>query len=154
MKSPTFSGAITLNADASVTAASGGTVNFTGAIGGPGSLTKIGAGTVDFTPTSDLTGLTKLTTVEGITDLHSALGTGTSSIIANAETDIFTSQTLASLSIGDGATVTLANPPPPAPAFDEGMAIGAGQLQGVPEPGSAALLIGGMFTLLGMRRRR
>ena len=150
----TFSGAITLASDASVTAALGGTVNFTGTIGGPGVITKIGAGTVDFTSTSNLTGLTKLTTTEGITDLHSVLGTGTSTIIANANTNIYTNQTLASLSIGDGATVTLISPPPPAPAFDDGAFAGGSPLQGVPEPGSAALIMGGLATLFCGRRRR
>ncbi len=155
----TFSGAITLNADASVTAALGGTVNFTNAISGPGTITKIGDGTVDFTATSILTGLTKLTTSGGTTDLHSALGTGTSKIDASAETNIFVSQTLSELVIGGGAVVTLGSPPPPAPDFLDGDDFGGGALavksvQPVPEPGSAMLLLGGVTTLLGMRRRR
>ena len=151
----TFSGAISLSADAGITATSGGTVNVTGTVSGPGAITKIGAGTVDFTAGSDLSGLTKITAGEGTTDLHSALGTGTSRIVANAATNIFVSQTLAELTIGDGGVVTLGGLPAPAP---EESLFGASELagtsvQGVPEPGSAALLFGGMVTLLGLRRR-
>ena len=114
-------------------------------------LTKTGAGRLTVAGTQTYA---TLDTEEGRTDIASVLGTGTSTVIANAETNFSVSQSLASLTIGDGAVVTLTDALPPAPAFDEGAAIGAGQLQGVPEPGSAALLIGGMFTLLGMRRRR
>lgn len=150
----TFSGNVSLPANASVTASTGGTVKVTGTVGGSGFLTKIGAGKVEFTAGSILTGLTTLTTSEGSTDLHTGLGTGTSTIIANAETNIFTSQTLASLTIGAGGVVTLANPPPPAPAFNDGTYADGSPLQGVPEPGTAALLAGGIAIIFGARRRR
>ena len=64
-----------------------------------------------------------------------------------------TSETLASLTINDGGIVVLGNPAPPAPP-EFGGGFGAAEIQGVPEPGSAALLLGGMLTLLGVRRRR
>ncbi|MEO7318586.1 MAG: autotransporter-associated beta strand repeat-containing protein, partial [Chthoniobacteraceae bacterium] len=55
---------------------------------------------------------------------------------------------LNSLDIADGATVVLTTDPPPASELARGDAV-----QAVPEPGSIALLFGGMLTLLGRRRR-
>ncbi len=158
----TFSGAITLNANASVTAAAGGTVNFTGTIGGSGGITKIGAGLVDFKAASNLSGLTKLTATEGTTDLHTALGTGTSTISVTPSTgtaalDIFVSQTLASLTIGNGGVVTITAPPPPAefaPGFEVPGSDFTGSAVAVPEPGAGILLLGGLTSLLGLHRRR
>ena len=151
----TFSGTITLSADASVTAAAGGTVNFTNSISGPGTITKVGAGAVNFAVASDLSGLSKITAAEGTTDLHTALGTGASTLVANAATNIYVNQTLAALVIGGGAVVTLTSPTPPAPEFAESDLVGgSGSPAPVPEPGSAGLLLGGIATLLGMRRRR
>lgn len=123
-------------------------------------LTKIGAGKLVLAGTQTYA---TLDTEAGRTDIASALGTGTSSLIANAETNISVSQTLAALNIGDGAVVTLGSPLPPAPAFAEefggaALEIGGGELtgtpiQGVPEPGSVALVLGGVLALLGRRRR-
>ena len=48
--------------------------------------------------------------------------------------------------LGAGAVVSLTDALPPAPAF-------AASVQAVPEPGSAALVFGGMLALLGLRRR-
>ena len=124
-------------------------------------LTKLGAGKLVLAGTQTYA---TLDTEAGRTDIASALGTGTSSIIANAETNISVSQTLASLTIGEGAVVSLGAPLPPAPGGAGEVAgfvadIGGGDLagapiQGVPEPGSATLLFGGILTLLGLRRRR
>ncbi len=102
---------------------------------GAGKLTIAGAQTYD-----------TLTTTDGRTDLASALGTGTSTINANAETNISVSQTLDALNIGGSAVVAL------------DAVAGFGDLAGnpgpsVPEPGGAALLFGGLGLLLGRRRR-
>ena len=103
-----------------------------------------------------------LTNDAGRTDVSKAIGTGTSTVTANAgQVNFAASQTLESLVIGNGATVTLGAPLPPAPP-EEGMAFAAGfsgaenavvSSAAVPEPGSAALLFGGVLTLLGLRRR-
>ena len=103
-----------------------------------------------------------LTTNEGATNLNSALGTGASTLNANATTNISVSQTLAALNIGDGAVVALTNPPPPAPAFAAGNDIfgqtgedlAASATQAVPEPGAAALLLSALAMLVGPRRRK
>ena len=103
-----------------------------------------------------------LTNDAGRTDVSKAIGTGTSTVTANAgQVNFGASQTLASLVIGNGATVTLSSPLPPAPP-EEGIAFDTGfpgvenavvSPAAVPEPGSAALLFGGVLTLLGWRRR-
>lgn len=124
-------------------------------------LTKIGNGKLVLAGTQTYS---TLDTEAGRTDLASALGTGTSSIIANAETNTSVSQTLASLTIGNGAVFTLSSPLPLAPAlaeasdFSDASSFGSGELVGpsvasVPEPGSIALLFGGVLALLGRRRR-
>ena len=123
-------------------------------------LTKIGAGKLVLAGTQTYA---TLDTEAGRTDLASALGTGSSALIANAETNISVDQTLSSVTIGNGAVVTLGAPLPPAPAAssfiaDAATSIGGdlagAPMQGVPEPGSATLIFGGMLTLLGLRRRR
>ena len=68
------------------------------------------------------------------------------------------SETLGRLIIGPSAVVVLGGPPAPAPAlFGEGEIGGdlsANAAQAVPEPGSVVLMLGGIATLLGLRRRR
>ena len=72
-----------------------------------------------------------------------------------------------SLVVANGSIV-IVGVPVPAPsapdAFDGGAMLGAGfaqesalvgvPVQGIPEPGSAALVFGGLLTMLGLRRRR
>ena len=111
-----------------------------------GELTKAGAGTLNLTgPQTYAT----LNANQGVTNLNSALGTGTSTLNASATVHINASQTLTALNIADGAMVT----------FGDGLAL-AGTPDKfsvaalVPEPGALGLLTGGMLTLLGLRRRR
>lgn len=83
---------------------------------------------------------------QGVTNLDSALGTGSSVLHANAMVNIHASQTLAALVIGDGATVT----------FGDGLSFAAAAEKSggvVPEPGALALLLVGVLGVLGQRRR-
>ena len=124
-----------------VTLALGSTVTGT-------TLTKLGAGTLTLAGTQTYATLNANGGVTSVTNVNSALGTGTSTINANATVNINTSQTLAALNIADGVEVT----------FGDGMAFagepeifGAAAL--VPEPGSLAFLMVGALGCLGRRRR-
>ena len=89
-----------------------------------------------------------------------AIGAGGGSISRNSATAA--TQTLAALNIGDGGVVNFGDLPPPsladAPEAFAPDALGGdfagGSTQAVPEPGSVALLLGDIATLLGIRRRR
>jgi hypothetical protein len=107
-----------------------------------------------------------LMTNAGTTDLEVPLGTGASTVNANAATNFGTSQTLAALNIGTGGVVTISASLPAAPAVAfEGSSIlvGAGDWEGgtlsgesvqaVPEPGIFSLLGVGSL-LLNARRKR
>ena len=100
-----FSGAITFNQNLTVTAALGGSVNLTGSVTGTAgtTLTKTGNGTLNLAGTQTYDALT---TNGGITNVNSAIGTGSSTVTANATTNFYASQTLASLTIGNGVEVT------------------------------------------------
>ena len=102
-------------------------------------LTKTGSGTLNFGLLSGLTGLGALAANDGATNVHSVLGTGgTSTISASGTASVkfgSVSQTLRSLTIGAGATVT----------FTSGLAAfsGGGNSPGfgatvVPEPAPSA----------------
>ncbi len=115
------------------------------------SLTKAGNGVLNINATQTYS---SLTTNGGVTNIYTALGTGTSSIVANATTNIYTNQTLASLTIADGVEVTFGNglpfadePVKPAASF------GGGAPGMVPEPASLGLLVVGALGLLARRRR-
>ena len=124
-------------------------------------LTHTGAGNLDIkgTQSYDI-----LNANGGLTTLDSALGTGTSTLNANATTQINVSQTLSVLNIADGVEVTFGTGLPFAGAPEKsggftaaftppigGAAIGGSAV--VPEPGSVGLLLVGALGLLGRRRR-
>ena len=126
---------------------------------GAGGILKTGPGKLVL---SGAQNYASLTNDGGRTDVGATIGTGTSTVTANAgEVNFGASQTLASLVISNGATVTIGTPLPPAPpegdlAFEAGFSVAenvASSTAAVPEPGSAALLCGGVLTLLGIRRR-
>lgn len=117
--------------------------SYSGTITGLLEIDKVGTGALTLDGPLDFS---TLTVTDGTLNLDSALGTGASTINANANVNIGVSQTLAVLNIGAGAVVTLEETPP-VPA-------GESATQVVPEPGSAALLLGGVTALLGLRRRK
>ena len=131
--------------------------------GGTGSLTKDGSGTLTLTGSQNYA---TLTANGGTTNLEVPLGTGTSTLNANATTNVAMSQTLAALNIGADGVVVLGTA---GPAFGEDFrldgdaALFAGLANGntdvlsvpgaVPEPGTCGLLGIGVL-LLGLRRKR
>ena len=133
-----------------VSVPSGKTLTITpNVVGATSVLNKTGAGTL--TLTGDQL-YDSLTTSAGTTNINGAVGSapGTASVVANATTRFGTvSQTLASLTIGAGATVTFTS-------GTAGAFLGSGKVGGaavVPEPGALGLLLAGSFGLLASRRR-
>ncbi len=111
-----------------------------------GTLTKAGAGTLNLTgPQTYAT----LNANGGVTNLNSALGTGTSTLNANAAVNIKASQTLAALTIANGVVVTFGDG---LPFIGEAEKFAAPAL--VPEPGAFGLLLVGAAGFLGRWRRR
>ncbi len=120
-------------------------------------VTKSGTGTWTLSGTNTYTRATTVTA--GTLNIDGTIGAGANVVNANGGTTNFgVSQTLGALNIADGAVATLGGVgAAPAPEFGGGFG-GAEAFvtapAAVPEPGSAALLFGGMLTLLGARRRR
>ena len=159
----TFSGVITLNRNVRITSATTGTnrVTLSGTMDdgvGSFSVTKVGAGTVDFAVGSIQT-YDALVAQQGTTNVNSAVGTGSSSVsVTGAGTTLkfgTVSQTLSSLTIGDGSTVVLTSG---LASFTGGSGGGeapdfGGGFAAVPEPGTIGLLLVGALGLLNRRRR-
>ena len=142
--------------------------NITGGIaqGGASSLavTKAGTGTLNLAAGSVLD-IDSLTANDGTTAVNSALGAGTSVTVndtgGGAATSLkfgSVSQTLASLTIGAGATVTFTSGPASFTASTSGKTAGFGSKQPsgglVPEPGTTGLLLAGALSVLARRTRR
>ena len=112
-------------------------------VGNVTGIVKTGAGT--WTIPGPQT-FARLTNSDGITNLNVLLPSA--NIESNGGTlNINTSQTLASLAIGMGGVVALSES---APAF---FPIAVAPSKGVPEPGSVALVFGGMMMLFSRHRR-
>lgn len=127
-------------------------------------VTKTGTGTLNFAAGSVMS-LDSLTAADGTTTVNSALGTGTAVTVTDtgggAPTTLkfgSVSQTLASLTIGAGATVTFTSGTASFSAGTSGKAAGygSGPVSGglVPEPGTTGLLLAGALGLLARRNRR
>ena len=140
--------------------ATGGTIS--AEVSCTGALTKTGPGTLTLSGPQNYP---TLNTQGGRTDLSATLGTGTSTINANAEINITVSQTLAALNIADGVEVTFgdglafAGGPEKTGGFtvaftppSSGAGLGGSPV--VPEPGSVGLLLAGVLGILGRRQRR
>ena len=145
-----------------------GDTDLTGGIaqGGATSLavTKAGTGTLNLAAGSVLD-IDSLTANDGTTAVNSALGAGTSVTVndtgGGAATSLkfgSVSQTLASLTIGAGATVTFTSGPASFTASTSGKTAGFGSKQPsgglVPEPGTTGLLLAGALNVLARRTRR
>lgn len=132
-----------------------GTLNVNGTIVAAGfTLTKAGAGTTNFGASSGLTSVGTLTATDGTTNVNSPLGSGTSTVSVTGATSLkfgSVSQTLGSLSIGAGSTVTFTSG---LASFSGGggKSAGFGSTATVPEPGSLGLLLIGALGVLNRRR--
>ena len=119
------------------------TLGATSAIGGT-ALTKTGSGLLNLSGPQTYAALT---TSGGTTSVNTTLGSGTSTVTANATVNFYASQTLASLTIADGVEVTFGDSLPFAGGPEKS---GAPAL--VPEPGALGLLLVGALGVLVRRR--
>ncbi len=135
------------------------------AISGTGKVLKQGTGDVTISGAQSYAvlettgGTTTLTTSLANAVINNTSGTlnfnadaTNSTLNVDAITNFGVSQTLAALDIADGAIATLGAPGmAPEPEFDGGFA--GNTVQAVPEPGAFALLLSGLATAFGRRRR-
>ncbi len=117
-------------------------------------LTKEGAGTLTLTGPQTYATLTT-DAGAGATIVNTAIGTGTTAVVANGNIRFgAVSQTLASLTIGAGASVTFTSGPASfADNGADGKSASFGGAAAVPEPGALGLLLVGALGLLAARRR-
>ena len=118
-------------------------------------LTKQGDGTLTFGTSATLSGVGSLASTLGTTNINSALGGGSAAVtLTGASTVKFgsISQTLGSLTIGAGSTVTFTSG---VASFSGAGGKGAGfaGAAAVPEPGTLGLLLVGALGALNRRRR-
>ena len=128
-----------------VTLAAGSSVSGT-------ALTKTGNGTLTLAGTQTYASLTTNGGATSVTNVNTALGTGTSTVTANARINFHASQKLASLTIANGVEVTFGDGLPFAGEGDKGVAFDGGTAA-VPEPGAAGLLLTGALGFLSRRKR-
>ena len=128
-----------------------------------GGISKTGTGTLTLNGTGPT--YSTLTANAGTTNVNGS--SPGAAVTANATVNFGVDQTLADLTIGPGGVVSLGTPAPDALAGiagGDGSELGGGFAQpegilaesvaaAVPEPCGAALLFGGLATLLGLRRR-
>ena len=115
-------------------------------------LTKEGAGTLTLTGPQNYATLTT-TAGAGATIVNSAIGTGTTAVVAHGNIRFGTvSQRFASLTIGAGAKVTFTSGVASF-AGEDGKGAAFGGPVAVPEPGAVGLLLVGALGLVAARRR-
>ena len=148
----TFAGLITGNFSLVIATDGSHTVTLAGGASYTGEMTNNGPGTLNLEGPQNIS---TLNANGGTTNVNGPLGTGgTSDVVANADIHFGSvSQTLASLTIGAGATVTFSSGPVSFTASGGRKAMSFGGTSGVPEPGSAGLLAAGALALLARRRR-
>ena len=149
---PASSGTLTLNANPTLTLNETNVAGVvvldgsTGVIGGSASVQTNAGLTL-----ANLGTFRTIATASGVISVLHPLG-GTITINGNATTNLYVDQTLASLNIANGVTLTFGDGLPLPPLAGGGTSFVASDLA-VPEPGSAALLTLGALALLGKKRR-